>query len=216
MEGAFRDPGLKLIETFGWDGTRFPRLGRHRDRMRNSAQALGFAFSDRAFDRALADVGGPRPQRVRLTLDRAGLYQLTLAAMAPAAVPWRLALAPVPVAADDPRLAHKTTDRALYDTVRAGLPDGCDEVIFLNERGEVAEGTITSVFFDLGAGPATPPLASGCLPGCLRAELLELGWAHEAVLTARDLPSARLWVGNSLRGLIPAVLRSRPDAPAAV
>ena len=30
MESAFCDPGLKLIETFGWDGTRFVRLDRHR------------------------------------------------------------------------------------------------------------------------------------------------------------------------------------------
>ena len=30
MEGPFCDPDLKLIETLGWDGTRFPRLERHK------------------------------------------------------------------------------------------------------------------------------------------------------------------------------------------
>jgi 4-amino-4-deoxychorismate lyase len=47
----------------------------------------------------------------------------------------------------------------------------------------------------------TPPLSSGPLPGVLRAEL----GCPEEVLMADDLPRVRLWVGNSLRGLIPAV-----------
>ena len=105
-----------------------------------------------------------------------------------------------------PRLAHKTTDRALYDRARAALPAGVDEYLFLNERGEAAEGTITTLFFDLGDGLRTPPLSSGCLPGCLRAELLATGRAREEPLPASLLPRAKLWMGNSLRGLIPAVL----------
>ena len=35
---------------------------------------------------------------------------------------------------------------ARYDAARAALPAGVDEVVFLNERGEVCEGTITNVF----------------------------------------------------------------------
>ena len=58
----------------------------------------------------------------------------------------------------------------------------------------------------------TPPLACGCLPGILRAELLASGRVQEAVLTETDLPRARLWMGNALRGLIPATLvRTAPD-----
>lgn len=112
----------------------------------------------------------------------------------------------MPVLSADPRLAHKTTDRALYDRARAALPAGVDEYLFLNERGEAAEGTITTLFFDLGDGLRTPPLSSGCLPGCLRAELLATGRAREEPLPASLLPRAKLWMGNSLRGLIPAVL----------
>jgi 4-amino-4-deoxychorismate lyase len=47
----------------------------------------------------------------------------------------------------------------------------------------------------------TPPLTCGLLPGVLRAEL----GLPEEVLMAADLPHVRRWVGNSLRGLIPAV-----------
>ena len=83
----------------------------------------------------------------------------------------------------------------------AALPEGLDEVLFLNERGEVCDGSITTVFFDRGEGMRTPPLSSGLLPGVLRAELA----CPEEVLRAEDLSGVRLWVGNALRGLIPAV-----------
>jgi 4-amino-4-deoxychorismate lyase len=77
-----------------------------------------------------------------------------------------------------------------------------DDVIFLNERGEVCEGTITTVFFDKGQGMRTPPLTCGVLPGVLRAEMA----VGEEVLLAEDLPKVRLWLGNALRGLNPARL----------
>lgn len=206
MESPFRDPELKLIETFGWNGEQFVRLERHLGRLLKSAATLGIPAERARLLAALPPAPGPSPLRIRLTLDRLGAVQVTTAPLAPATTPWRLAIAPDRIDAADPRLAHKTTDRALYDRTRAALPADIDEVIFLNGADEVAEGTITNVFFDLGHGLSTPPLASGCLPGCLRAELIETGRATEARLTAGDLPRAQLWVGNSLRGLIAARL----------
>ena len=47
--------------------------------------------------------------------------------------------------------------------------------------------------------------ASGALPGVLRAELLASGQAREAVLRPADLV-AGFWLGNALRGLMPARL----------
>ncbi len=206
MESAFRDPGLKLIETFGWDGNAYPRLPRHLARMKESAQALGFPCDSDVLSAALPPDPGSEPLRLRLTLSRQGEVDLTSAPLAQNPPEWRVAIAPSRVVSADPRLAHKTTDRALYDQTRARLPQGIDEMLFLNERDEVAEGTITNLFFDLGSGLSTPPLSSGCLPGCLRAELIETGQVRVAILPVRDLPIATLFVGNSLRGLVAARL----------
>jgi branched-chain amino acid aminotransferase len=49
---------------------------------------------------------------------------------------------------------------------------GFDEVILLNERGEVAECTSANVFAAHGDDVWTPPLSSGCLPGITREVLL--------------------------------------------
>ena len=199
MESALREggrePGLRLIETVLWDGAKAPRWPLHEARLRRSARLLEWACPD------VAPAGPDHPARLRLTLDLAGQVEWTIAALPPAKAIWRVGLATERLRSDDPWLRVKSTRRAAYDRARATLPQGLDEVILLNERGEVCDGSITTVFFDRGQGMRTPPLSCGLLPGVLRAELA----CSEEVLLAKDLPLVRLWVGNALRGLIPAV-----------
>jgi 4-amino-4-deoxychorismate lyase len=128
---------------------------------------------------------------------------VTAAPFVAVAGPWRLGLAAERLASGDPWLGLKTTRRGAYDRARAALA-GLDEVVLLNERGEVCDGTITTLFFDRGAGMRTPPLSSGLLPGVLREEMLASGACREEVLMAGDLGRMRLWVGNALRGMIAA------------
>lgn len=204
MESPLYPPGTRLIETILWDGTCFPRLVRHRARLAKSAAHFGFVHDPEAVLQALLPIAPDQPARVRLTLGQAGDIAVTTGPVPRLVLPWRVGLARGPLASDDMFLRHKTTHRDRYDHDRAHLPQGIDELIYQNERGEVCEGTITSVFFDLGRGLCTPPIGSGCLPGVLRAELLDSGEAREEVLPASRLRDARLWVGNALRGLIPA------------
>lgn len=207
MESPLRagsdEPGLKLIETAFWDGGACPRLAGHLARLTASAALLGWPCNAGAARAALTGPPG-QPARLRLTLDAGGRIEATRAPLPPARPEWRLALAAARLDADDPWLAIKTTRRAVFDAARAALPAGIDEAIFLNQRGEVCEGTIASVFFDRGQGLRTPPLSSGLLAGVLRAELLAAGRCREEILMAGELPKVRLWVGNALRGLIPA------------
>ena len=214
MESAFCRPDTRLIETFGWDGHAFRRVAAHLARARASAAVLGFRWDETGADRALAGIATPAPLRVRLTVGRAGDVEVTVAPLAPNPALWRLGVAPDRLDPEDPGLRHKTTERACYDNARAALPEGIDEMIFLNRRDEVCEGTIANLFFDLGDGLCTPPLACGCLPGVLRGALLASGQVREAVLAAADLPRARLWMGNSLRGLIPAQLGMKASGAA--
>jgi 4-amino-4-deoxychorismate lyase len=198
-------PDLRLIETLGWDGAHFVRLDLHLARLAASAAQLGWACSPRDVCAALIATVGTAPARVRLTQDASGTLDVTLAAIPAKAALWQVALAADNLSSDDPWLAIKSTNRPAYDAARANLAAGQDEVIFQNERGEVCDGSITTVFFDAGDGLSTPPLTSGLLPGVLRAEMLAAGTVREAVLHASHLGRVQLWVGNSLRGLIPAV-----------
>jgi len=198
MEGALRErggqPGLKLIETMLWDGHAAAHWPLHLARLRQSAALLGWNCP------ALRPTGPQHPARLRLTLDATGRAEWQTSALPHVTPLWRVGLAAERLASDDPWLRVKSTNRGAYDRARAALPDGMDEVLLQNQRGEVCDGGITTVFFDRGQGLRTPPLSSGLLPGVLRAALA----CPEEVLLAKDLPHVRLWVGNALRGLIPA------------
>jgi branched-chain amino acid aminotransferase len=51
---------------------------------------------------------------------------------------------------------------------------GFDEVVLLNERGEVSECTAANIFAVKGDKVLTPPLSSGCLEGVTRGVLMEV------------------------------------------
>ncbi|MBO9449087.1 aminotransferase class IV family protein [Tropicibacter sp. R16_0] len=211
MESPFRqpiEPDVRLIETFGYNpGQGFVRLDRHLDRMARTAQAFGFSFDRAAALHRVSELPDNRPLRCRLTLDGQGNFDLTTGPLGPNTPLWRLAIARQRLASNDPWLRHKTTRRALYDQARKDLPDGVDELLFLNERDEVCEGTITNLFVETTEGLMTPPVSSGLLPGVLREELLASGAVQEQVLPLKSLRDAQsLFVGNSLRGLIKAEL----------
>jgi branched-chain amino acid aminotransferase len=86
---------------------------------------------------------------------------------------------------------------------------GFDEVILLNERGEVAECTSANIFAAVGNQVWTPPLNSGCLPGITREVLV--GEIHvpgidivEKALTPQDLEAAdEVFITSTTRDLLP-------------
>jgi para-aminobenzoate synthetase/4-amino-4-deoxychorismate lyase len=103
----------------------------------------------------------------------------------------------------------KTTRRSFYEgeLARLGGATGCDEVLFLNERGELTEGVWTNLFVRCGGPLLTPPVARGLLDGTLRQELLATrpDEVAEALLRPSDLADAEaVLLGNSVRGLMPA------------
>jgi branched-chain amino acid aminotransferase len=84
-----------------------------------------------------------------------------------------------------------------------------DEVILLNEHGQVAECTSANIFASNGGQVWTPPINSGCLPGITREVLL--GEIHvpgiqiaEKHLTTGDLESAdEVFITSTTRNLLP-------------
>ncbi|WP_226554168.1 aminotransferase class IV family protein [Celeribacter naphthalenivorans] len=207
MSDVMSDP-FRIIETFGYlpeqGMTRGPR---HLARMARTAAQLDVAFDPVQAERLMAEFDADTPRRMRMTLDREGGLELQDAPLAPSKPLFLVHLHETRLDPADPWLVVKTTERSLYDQARAALPEGLDELLFLNTRGEICEGTITNVFLERDGDMLTPAVSSGLLPGVLREELLAEGRVKEAVLTEADLRAAeRLWVGNSLRGLIPAQL----------
>jgi para-aminobenzoate synthetase / 4-amino-4-deoxychorismate lyase len=211
---------VRLIETLRWtpEGG-FHLLSRHLARLSGSSRYFGYVCQQARVRRALdaAVAGKDEPQRVRLTLGERGDVDVTTAAFSatPTGAVWRYALAETAVDSQDLRVRHKTTARGFYDQALASAPE-CDEVVFVNERGEVTEGSRTNIFVEHSGVWLTPPLSSGLLDGCLRRELIENGPQRvvERVLYPADLARGTVWFGNALRGLVRAEAAADVAAPA--
>jgi len=202
------DPGLKLIETLRRDDGVYPMWARHLARLKRSAAYFGFPLDEQVLFKELGRQPTRGTWRVRLTLDKAGALDVQAVAFDGAAPEVRVAaLAEQPIDSRDVLRRHKTTVRPLYDAALRSLPADSPvfDLVFLNERGEVAEGARSNVFVERDGVLLTPPLDSGALPGVLRASLLASGKAREAVLWPEDLAEG-FWLGNALRGLVRVTL----------
>ncbi|GAB4122642.1 MAG: aminodeoxychorismate synthase component I [Rhodothalassiaceae bacterium] len=209
---AEADRDFALLETMRAEGGAVRDLGLHLERMAAAARYFGFAFDPEAAGAAaLAAVRGHRgPQMLRLLSGRDGDLTATVAPLVPWPSPVRLLLAEQALAGDSPLLRHKTTRRAHYEApLSRARARGYDEVLFLNAAGRLTEGARTSLFVRREGRLLTPPVSEGLLPGVLRRRLLESGRAIEAPLSVGDLLDAEaVYVGNALRGLMPARLET--------
>ncbi len=131
------------------------------------------------------------------------------AGLPPYREPVRLALRSHGRHAASPLAGVKTT--AWFNNVwhlQEAQKAGFDEVVLLNERGEVAECTAANIFLVRGGRLVTPPLASGCLEGVTRAVLLEIAPAagvpvDERTLTPEDLNAAEeVFISSTNRNLL--------------
>jgi len=187
---------------------------RHWARMAHDAERLGMSLGYeqepvRQFVSNLAEANG-RPEgmaRVSFVKNRGGLWteagdspETDLIIFTRQLVPW-------------PAVHRlKLQQHALYSATRlagakmlswvqnAGLlekahAEGFDDVLLLNENGQLAECTSANIFLVHENRVLTPPLASGCLPGVTRDVLREVvpqaGFElSEQNLTPDDLASA--------------------------
>ena len=204
-------PAFELFETLAHvPAEGFRHLDEHLERLAGSAGYFGFRFEPEAaaaaLKRAVAEVSGPSV--VRLTLARDGALSTDVRDLPPADDAVRVALDDEPVDPSDVWLFHKTTRRAPYERRRERRPD-VDDVLLVNDRGQVTESTIANLAVRLDGVWVTPPVDAGLLPGTYRNVLLREGRMTERPVTVDELRGAgELALVSSVRGWRPAELVS--------
>jgi para-aminobenzoate synthetase/4-amino-4-deoxychorismate lyase len=223
-------PEFKLIETMLWQPeTGYWLLDEHLQRLAESAGYFFFRVDPaeiRTVLQKLEDefrcISPAKSRRVRLLLSKQGDIELTHSELKEGSLPEsnpapllqkdksmdlpRVVFSRNNIDSRSPYLFHKTTLRQLYDDERAAAgARGYFEVFFVNEKGEVTEGSYTNIFMQKDGRLITPPVSCGLLPGILRNHLLQRfpELVVEKPFTRSELEQAdAVYVGNSVRGLL--------------
>ncbi|HZU84479.1 MAG TPA: aminodeoxychorismate synthase component I, partial [Polyangiaceae bacterium] len=170
---------FQLVETMRFDAGRGEpaRLEHHLRRIVASARTFGFCCEPTRLLAAIAAATSgapPGPHKLRLTLGQDGAARAALSPLDDGPTDRRrVVVSPHAIDSRSVFQRHKTTVRELYDRelARADLL-GAYDVLFLNERGEVAECARHNVFVEIDGEWLTPPLSAGALPGVQRGLVL--------------------------------------------
>jgi para-aminobenzoate synthetase / 4-amino-4-deoxychorismate lyase len=205
-----RRPGFELLETMRFDPAEgVHHLGRHLERLAASAEYFDFRLDELEIREAVEKIAASAPaatMRVRLSLRKDGTVRVAATPFAGDPEVVRVAIDEV---AQDPRdvfLFHKTSRRERYDAARRRYPDA-DDVLLVNDRGEITESTIANVAARIEGRWVTPPIEAGLLPGIGRGVALERGRVVEGSVTVVDARSAEeLALISDARGWRRAIL----------
>jgi len=206
---------FSLVETLLWDGS-YPLIELHLGRLADSAAYFGFPCERWEVRAALqaeeASFPDRHPRKVRLLLSPDGALHIASEILPEKPAdpkPLRVALSPHRIDSADPMFFHKTTHRPLYvEAFAAACHAGYDEVLFLNEKGEVTECSNHNIFIERSGRLITPPIECGLIPGVHRQLILQTHpSAVQRRLTLDDLRKAdAVFLSNAVRGLRPAVI----------
>ncbi len=183
--------------------------GPHLDRLEQSALELAFDFDKKTTAKELINYLGQNPQspglyKLKITLAKASKPQYSLEPYTrfqdPNYIIKLKLLKPsrYHCLSDNPLTRHKTTLRGDFSDE---LKD-CDEVIWLNERNEIAEGSYTNIFWqDQNDKWHTPALDVGILAGTMREQIMKQYSAQEGHYQVNSLISAKkIIVTNAMLG----------------
>ena len=203
---------FSLLETILWEKNKgFIFLDEHLNRMLDSCNYLQWNCSKSILKTALLKFNPSLQKNYRVRLLFSPKTGPKTEFIEISNTSWNVDKASVSISniqtsSNDFFLYHKTTNRSVYDNAfKEALNFGFDEVLFMNEKGEITECAISNIFILLNGQWYTPELASGLLPGIWRSKMIDKLNASEKVIFLEDLKQAsEIIIGNSVRGTVQA------------
>ena len=210
-------PRFDLIETMGYslkEGIKFK--DDHLDRLEKSAMYFSFTYDrnyiDLLLERHVEYIKSNDFEnfKIRVLLSKRGDISITSDATPlidndelPVVV-----LSKNNIDSQDAMYFHKTSLRDFFvsEYNKYHSETGCLDVLFVNEKGELTEGSFTNLIIEKDGIYYTPPIACGLLPGIFRQQFLKdkTMKTQEKILRPEELFTAdQVYLCNSVRGLIP-------------
>jgi len=214
-----------VFETFRWRAAPPAFWDRHLLRMRNGAEVLGIPFPgvgdmERAVERAVLDSRIPDAY-VKICLlsqgasafyenPRGASILVVVRQYEPSKAFIKARASPFRRSSSSPILKLKSLNY-LENIIarREAMAQGFDEAVFLNERGEITEGSASNIFWLKDGILFTPSLECGLLPGVIRGVVIDIAKGvgirvEEGHFDLDNLMSSQCaFFTNSLVGAVP-------------
>ena len=194
-----------FIETILFDKN-FRNLNLHIARLKESAEYFDYKLNDTEFLLKLNQIVPSLidgKYKVRVLLNKSGEIQITYTKIKDIKLDYNITISDYRTDSNNIFLYHKTTNRELYTKEFTRVrEDGYFDIIFLNEKDEVTEGSITNIYIKKNKIIFTPPIECGLLNGTIRRNMIKKNNVQEKILTLEDIYSADIiYISNAIIGL---------------
>jgi para-aminobenzoate synthetase/4-amino-4-deoxychorismate lyase len=200
---------FKLIETLLAQDSDISFLEEHINRISKTAEFFLFRIDQDRIRRELINTAyehcSSGKHRMRLLLNKWGKIKLEFSTLPQLPESVKAIISEECINSDNTFQYFKTTNRELYNNeYKKNNAEGYFDVLFFNEKKELAEGAFTNIFIRKEDIWFTPPITSGILAGIYRNYYIHTNDnVKEAIITINDLLTAdEVMLVNSVRGEI--------------
>jgi len=200
---------FELIETMLLDNSEIFLFEDHIERLISSAKFFLFNIDEKKIRNSLFKKVkkhySEENYKVRLKLNKWGRVNIDFSSIPSTPNVVKIIISDKFVNSENKFQYFKTTNRELYDSeLITCTREGYFEVIFFNEKEELAEGSFTNIFIKKNDIWLTPPITSGILPGIYRNHFIFTQEdVKEIVITLNDLLNANdVILTNAVRGVV--------------
>lgn len=210
LKGKFlTDPinQFKLFESALVENRKIKMLNEHLNRMEKAAEYFLFVFDREAIEQKIINYlksVDEKRFKLKISLTKTGKIEFIKTPITPVEQ-IKVIISKNRISTENRFQYFKTTNRLLYEKEYSKYSRlGFFDVLFLNEKNEIAEGSITNIFIKKNRKLLTPPVEAGILPGLYRSKLLSsIKNVFETNLTLNDLLTAdEIFLTNAVRGKI--------------
>ena len=198
---------FEIFETMRYENGEIKFLDDHLARMKSASDYFLFKFNEKKIRKQLVEsipgVDRQKPKKIKLSLTKWGKIKVDLSDISKSAKNISAIISQSRIDSADKFRYFKTTNRKLYDDEFALYNSKrFYEVLYLNEKDEIAEGSRTNIFLRKNNTWFTPNLESGALPGIYRKYFIgNNSEVSEKTIKVDDLLSAdEVLLTNALRG----------------
>lgn len=164
---------FKLFETMLLEKGQITFLEDHLKRLSSAASFFLFKYDEnkivKKIDNKIAKQKNQNSQRVKLSLSKWGKIEIEITPLVNLPEEIKVIISRKRIHTQNKFQHFKTTNRILYNKEHKYYSKrGYYDVLYFNEKNELAEGSITNIFLNIRGTYFTPPVSSGVLAGVYR------------------------------------------------